>query len=70
MNGGVHIFFSTVGFFDFQSIKCFSVDNADNFIVSISDGEVGKTRFVEFVEYEGTEYFLVFDKDKIVFGCH
>ena len=49
----VEIFFGAVGLFDFESVESFGVDDAFDFAFGIDDWEVGKTRFVKFVEDEG-----------------
>ena len=46
------------------------MDDADNFVMVVDDGEVSKTGFVELVEGEGAEDFFVIDEDQLVFRHH
>ena len=45
----VHVFFGAVGFFDFERVQGFGVDDAFDFVVMVDNGEICKARFVKFV---------------------
>ena len=45
----IEVFFGAVGFFDFEGVKCFGMNNTKNFFFVIYDGKIGKTGFVKFV---------------------
>ena len=45
----VHVFFGAVGFFDFESIQGFGMDDAFDFVMVVDHWKISKTRFVEFI---------------------
>ena len=50
VEGFVHLFFGTVGFFDFEGVQGFGVNDADDLVVVVDYGKISKTGFVEFVK--------------------
>ena len=46
----IEIFFGAVGFFDFESVQGFGVDNSLNFVFVVDDGKISKTGAVEFIK--------------------
>lgn len=63
VDAAVHVFVGALGFFDFETIEGFGVDDAFDVFFAINDGEIGKTRFVESVKDEGSEDFGVLYED-------
>ena len=70
INDGVEVFGGAVGFFDFEGIQGFGVDDAEDFVVSVDNREVGEAGFVEAVQCKRAEDFGVFDKDHVRLRRH
>lgn len=70
IDGGVEIFAGAVGFFDFESVEGFGMDDANNFAASVGDRKLSETRLIEFVENKRTENLLVTNKRYLTFGRH
>lgn len=63
MNAAIHVFVGAFGFFYFQTIEGFGMDDAFNVFFAVNDGKIGKTRFVESVKDERAENFGILDED-------
>lgn len=70
IDDGVEVFGGAVGFFDFESVEGFGVDDAEDFVVSVNNREVGEAGFVETIQSERAEDFGVFDEDHVGFRSH
>ena len=70
VDGFVHVFFGAIGFFDFESVESFGMNNANDFITIVNDGEIGEAGFVEFIKCKWTEDFFTVYKNKFFFGSH
>ena len=46
------------------------MNDAENFIFIIDNGEIGKTGFIEFIKNKRAEDFGVFDKNHVFFRDH